>query len=270
MKSSEFCVKQREVQGYTAYGRQVENWTENVADLLNHFEARTKDPVWRGAVNVIKPIKDMIILDVGAGRCWAASAFAQMGCIPIAIDINTDTAVGLKAGSKLMKNLNVYFERVKADCEYLPLRNDSVHVVFAYSSLHHMYDLRKGISEISRVLRSNGVLCAPYEHKRGIFQSDEAFRKRHEAARLGANEHAHTILGYMSALRRFDSMEANIKPTTGQLEALQKQCSIRAKIAKKLMKSKIGKTIVEKVLLTFFYCDIFLYCKKTETKGENR
>lgn len=260
--SEEVCVKKREIQGYKKYGRQIENWTGSIADVYNYFKVRVKEPRWRDAVNLIRPIKGMIVLDIGAGRCWAACAFAQMGCIPIAIDINTDRIVGLKAGSTLIKNVNVHFERVKADCEYLPFRENSVHVVFAYSSLHHLYDLRKGVSEIFRVLRRGGVLCAPYEHKRGLFQSDKAFRRLHEAADLGANEHAPTIFDYASALRRVDPREANIKPTSGQLEALQKQHSIKARIARELMKSKTGKSLVEKILLTFFFCDIFIYCRK--------
>ena len=61
------------------------------------------------------------ILDLGAGRSWAAKAFAKKGCYSVAIDIVPDDQIGLGRSKVIMNAANTYYERIIGDNENLQI-----------------------------------------------------------------------------------------------------------------------------------------------------
>ncbi len=100
------------------------------------------------------------ILDVGAGTCWATHHFAERGLQAIALDVVTPELRGLYTADSLIDDGRVYFERVLASMDALPLATSSVNYVFCFEVLHACDDpgLRRTMAEFFRVLRPGGRL----------------------------------------------------------------------------------------------------------------
>lgn len=138
------------------------------------------------------------ILDLGAGRGWAAKQFALRGCRVVAVDIVPDEQVGLGRGQVLMENAGTYFDRLIADMENLPFQPHSFDLVFCCGTLHHSSHLDQLMSNIHRVLKPHGRLCAINEPCLSIFSNPQAelHRSAADELRLGINETRPTIPDY--------------------------------------------------------------------------
>ena len=142
------------------------------------------------------------ILDLGAGRGWAAKQFAVSGNRVVALDVTPDTFVGLGRSRALMDMANVYFERIIGDGENLPFQKNQFDVVFCAGALHHFSDLPLLFQNIYTVLKPGGRLCAINEPCIGI-----AFREANiladdasEELGFGINETRPNLIKYVSAL----------------------------------------------------------------------
>jgi SAM-dependent methyltransferase len=132
-----------------------------------------------------------VILEIGAGKCWVMSMLAKNNYC-IALDILTMMPIGLEAGEIYIKNKNIFFERVSADMIKLPFKDQIFDYVIISSSLHHSPDLDKTLSEVKRVLKSNGQFVLLNEPYQGLLGSQE--RARAEADfKSGLNEKRYTI-----------------------------------------------------------------------------
>ena len=96
-----------------------------------------------------------IILDIGCGTGTAAAIASKIchkgkiyGIDPIETMIN----IALK---NIDKALNVEF--ILGSAERIPLNNKSVDKVIAINSIHHWKDYKKGLLEVNRVLKSDGL-----------------------------------------------------------------------------------------------------------------
>ncbi|UCG25352.1 MAG: methyltransferase domain-containing protein [Chloroflexota bacterium] len=142
------------------------------------------------------------ILDLGAGRGWAAKHFAARGCQVVALDIVPDENIGLGRAYVLMEQAQVKFELLIADGEKLPLLADRFDIVFSCATLHHAADLPAMMRNIGRVLKPGGQLCAIREPCRSIWRDEKRTLKRVAAEELaaGINESLPTLGDYVAAL----------------------------------------------------------------------
>ena len=144
------------------------------------------------------------ILDLGAGRGWAAKQFALLGCRVVALDVVADENVGLGRARTIMTHAGTYFERVIGDGENLPFQPDSFDLVFCAATLHHTSHLGRMIGEISKILKPAGRLCAINEPCISILEQESEVLARDAAheLRLGINERRPNIRDYYAALQQ--------------------------------------------------------------------
>ena len=93
-------------------------------------------------------------LEVGCGGGILTEEIAKMGFITTGIDPSEQSLTNAKKHAK-DNNLKINYERGTG--ENLPFQNNSFDVVFCCDVLEHVYDLPKVISEISRVLKNEGI-----------------------------------------------------------------------------------------------------------------
>lgn len=157
------------------------------------------------------------VLDLGAGRGWAAKELARRGCRVVAIDIVADDNVGLGRGKALMEHAGVYFERIIGDGENLPFQPGSFDLVFCAAVLHHSSHLALLLQHVEKVLRPGGRLCAINEPCLAVYEDEEKelnVSAAHEL-RVGINETRPSIIAYWRALERagLEVVEAFPAPT---------------------------------------------------------
>ena len=167
------------------------------------------------------------VLDLGAGRGWAAKYFAQLGCRVIALDIVPDERIGLGRSTALMERVGTYFDRVIGDGENLPFIDSCFDLVFCSAALHHSSELNSLCANIGRVLRPGGRLCAINEPAIGLLEDEQAIldRDAEAEAKFGINETRPSLLGYINAFAAGDLRLAYLsspqleRQTTAELEA---------------------------------------------------
>jgi len=142
------------------------------------------------------------ILDLGAGRGWAAKHFASRAGEVVALDIVPDVNVGLGRAYALMEQAQVQFDLLLGDGEKLPLLADRFDIVFCCAALHHATDLPAMIHNIARVLKPGGRLCAIREPCRSIWRDETRLLQRTAADELAAGIHESlpTLDDYVTAL----------------------------------------------------------------------
>lgn len=94
-----------------------------------------------------------VALNVGCGAGEEAVILARGGATCIAMDI---TAPAAEITGSLLGRLG-QGAGIQGDARFLPLKNESVDLVYSSGVLHHSADVPKSISEIHRVLRPGGV-----------------------------------------------------------------------------------------------------------------
>ncbi len=105
------------------------------------------------------------VLELGCGTAdmWVGhdNLIARCGLLML-----TDLSEGMLSAARenIGKRKNVAY--ALADIQDIPFENDSFDVLIANSMLYHVPDLGKGINEVRRVLKNDGVFyCASYgEH----------------------------------------------------------------------------------------------------------
>lgn len=110
------------------------------------------------------------VLELGAGRGWAAHALAGDGHDVIATDILDDGVIGLGRAAKLQAD-GPWFGCVRSAAEELPFRSESFDCVFCFTTLQHVLDLERAIREAARVLKPGGLFFAFEERFRGILST---------------------------------------------------------------------------------------------------
>jgi len=196
-----------EKQGWDKLSR-AEGWHEITDDYLLELplpQKSVENLQWdRHANNFfflldrLEPLKGKHVLDMGSGRCWSSRYLTKRGAEVIALDILTDKAVGLLAAEPLMKYDKTYFERILADMDKLPFKDNSFDIVFFTGTLHHSTDLFNTLSEAYRVLKPGGLLALTNEACGGMFTNELI----DSPTEHGINEHTYRYTRYMSYLKK--------------------------------------------------------------------
>jgi demethylmenaquinone methyltransferase/2-methoxy-6-polyprenyl-1,4-benzoquinol methylase len=130
----------------------------NEYDRLNRVISFGIDIKWRNkVVNLIKDENPENILDIATGTGDLAINLTKTRAKKI---IGLDISEGmLNVGRKKIKErkLNSLVEMIIGDSENLPFKNDSFDAISVAFGVRNFENLEKGLSEIYRVLKVNGV-----------------------------------------------------------------------------------------------------------------
>jgi SAM-dependent methyltransferase len=214
-----WASKAREAHGWVQLFRDTNGYIANPDDLRMPYIA---EPPWNEIapqfdvmLTIAQPAPGMRVLDLGAGRGWAARRFAQRGCTTLAVDVVDDPLIGLGRVRDLAAHDGTQISPIVADGENLPFAADSFDLVFCAATLHHATNLPLLLRNVGRVLRPGGMLVAINEP---IIpdQQDEATALAHsEAARelaYGINETRPHLDDYRWALRNAGLRDVRIFP----------------------------------------------------------
>ncbi len=100
---------------------------------------------------LLNPVAENLYLDIGCGTGNYTSEFAKKGCKFIGIDPSEEMLEKAK-----IKDNSITWKTGKA--EHIDLPSESVDGIIASLTLHHWQDLKKGFSELNRVLKPNGKI----------------------------------------------------------------------------------------------------------------
>ena len=136
---------------------------DNIAgryDFLNHLLSFGIDRIWRAkAVRLLcGKYKNPLVLDVATGT--ADLAIAAMKLDPL-------RAKGIDISKKMLdegrakianKGISGKIELILADAENIPFNNDTFDIAMTAFGVRNFSDPQKGLSEMNRVLKNNGMI----------------------------------------------------------------------------------------------------------------
>lgn len=129
-------------------------------DLLNHMLSMGIDKIWRRkAIKLFKNLKAPYILDVATGTGdMAIMAHKILDCDIVGVDISAQMLE--VAEKKILKN---YFQHSistqEADSENLPFKPQTFDAVMVAFGVRNFENLDKGLSEMARVLKNDGLMA---------------------------------------------------------------------------------------------------------------
>lgn len=140
---------------------QVEEMFNNISpryDLLNHLLSANIDKLWRRkTIRMLRRYRPEYILDVATGTAdFAIEAVKLENVKVVGIDISAGM---LEIGQKkiVRKGLDNIIELKKADSENLPFDDNTFDAVTVGFGVRNFENLKRGLSEILRVLKPGGV-----------------------------------------------------------------------------------------------------------------
>ncbi len=182
----------RDAQSYASAWKQTK-WAPHAEEILElpfvrRSGWRQKAQSFRELLEILGSSHNRNLVDVGAGTGWLSFRLAQTGFLCFAIDISSDSEVGLGAATQFDASPN-RFERALATLDRWPIHSHSVDIAICNASLHYLADFRLAIAEAARVLRSSGqfiIMNSP------VHQDSESARRaaknfRNDIRRLGAS-----------------------------------------------------------------------------------
>ncbi len=140
---------------------QVEEMFDNISpkyDLLNHLLSVNIDKLWRGrTIRKLKPYDPRRVLDIATGTGDFALAASKIEKVEV-VGIDISEGMLSVAREKIeKKQLGHRIYVLKADSENLPFDDDSFDAAIVGFGVRNFEDLRKGLSEIKRVLKPGAV-----------------------------------------------------------------------------------------------------------------
>ena len=127
-------------------------------DFLNHFLSAGIDIIWRKkAVSLLKPEQPKMVLDIATGT--ADFAIETLSINPEKI-IGVDISEGMLAVGReklLKKGLANKIELHYGDSENLPFEDNTFDAITVAFGVRNFENLKKGLSEMNRVLKPGGT-----------------------------------------------------------------------------------------------------------------
>jgi ubiquinone/menaquinone biosynthesis C-methylase UbiE len=144
------------------------------------------------------------ILDLGAGRGISSYAFARDEWEVVAVEPDPSRIVGVGAIKDLASDSHLPISVIQSFAESLPFRNNSFDVVYGRQILHHAQNLSIMCSEVSRVLKPDGIFMATREHVISKKEDLDIFLAQHPLQKLYGGENAYLLNQYLDALTDSD------------------------------------------------------------------
>ena len=152
------------------YVRSMFNNIAPTYDKLNHILSLNIDKIWRkkAVKRICKHIKgsetqrlrdsETQVLDVACGTADSTIALAKAG-VPRVIGVDISEGM-LKVGEKKIEelNLNSVISLKVEDCESLNFEDSTFDAAFIAFGIRNFEDKKKGLKELHRVLKPNGLL----------------------------------------------------------------------------------------------------------------
>jgi SAM-dependent methyltransferase len=214
-----WAPKAREATGWVRLFRDTNGYAANADDFQMPYLG---EPPWNEIapqfdvmLDIAEPGPGTRVLDLGAGRGWAARRFAQRGCVTVAVDVVDDSLIGLGRVHDLAAHDGTQISPIVADGENLPFAAGSFDLVFCAATLHHATNLPLLLRNVGRVLRPGGMLVAINEPVIPDALDEAAALAHSEAARemaYGINETRPHLDDYRRALRDAGLGEQRIFP----------------------------------------------------------
>jgi len=142
--------------------QEVEEMFDNISpkyDFLNHFLSMGIDIRWRKkAIKMLRTYHPKVILDMATGT--ADFAIESISLQPEQV-IGVDLSEGMLSKGRIKikdKNLEKVITLQKGDSEELPFQNNFFDAITVAFGVRNFENLNKGLTELCRVLKNDGVL----------------------------------------------------------------------------------------------------------------
>lgn len=142
---------------------QIESMFDNIAhkyDFLNHLLSFGVDIMWRKyAIKRISEVQPKLILDMATGT--GDFAFEALAISPekvIGVDLSQNM-LNIGIDKAKTRNLSDKIEFVKGDSEQLQFADNHFDAITVGFGVRNFQSLEKGLSELSRVLKSGGRIA---------------------------------------------------------------------------------------------------------------
>jgi len=134
---------------------------------------------------------DKLVLDVGAGRPWAAKHFAMRGARAVAMDVSAHPIISIE------------FDMFVGDCENMPLAGNQFDYVFISAAMHHTNYLRQLAREMARLVAPGGIVLIANEPTRSAVEDEGELLQAVAQLELrhGITERRPTTVEYVRALK---------------------------------------------------------------------
>ncbi len=141
------------------------------------------------------------LLDIGANVCWSTRVFAKIGYEATALDFVTAPLRGLESADVYMQADGIFFERVQANMEKLPFKNESYDLIFSISTIHHSGNLEKLFLEMHRILKTGGKAIIADSTIGWLIRNSQE-KHIEEMHHHGLNDHAYRYRDFMQAIKK--------------------------------------------------------------------
>lgn len=141
------------------------------------------------------------LLDIGCGNGISTIAFALNGFEVTAVEPDSSNTIGAGAIREMknhyqIENLEIY----EAYAEDILFEEESFDIVYIRQAMHHANDLRKFLSEASRVLKKGGILITIRDHVILNEEDKALFLNKHPLHKFYGGENAFTAKEYREAM----------------------------------------------------------------------
>lgn len=221
---------------------------ENLELNVERFRISEEFSETKVLLNYYAP-KAKTILDIGSGNGISAISFALEGYNVTVSEPDASDTVGAGAIKKLKEfygvvHMNIYEEFA----ENINFSNSLFDIVYVRQAMHHAYNLKEFISNLSNLLKPGGILMTIRDHVIYNESDKKWFLENHPLQKFYGGENAFTESEYKTAmlqsglnilktLKHFDSV-INFFPLT--LTEYQERIKEKEKSIKKHLKKKIG------------------------------
>jgi len=213
---------------------------------------------WRYIREYLPEQKNLVVLDLGAGRGISSYAFAMDGHMVTALEPDDSHVVGYKAIEHLAKEAKLDIS-ISKSVEAISLYPDNTFdVIFARAVFHHIETLEDACKELFRIMKNGGRLIVVREHVISKIDDLEKFQSLHPLHKYYGGEHAYRLNDYRTAIRNsgftiqhelapFDS-PINYAPLseTDLKHTIAEKLSSRAKILKTFARFMFSSQIIWK------------------------
>ena len=173
-------------------------------------------------------VKDKIVLDIACGEGYGSALFAQTAAKVYGVDIDEET---VKHAQAKYKRPNLEFFR--GSCLDIKLPDQSVDVLVSFETLEHIEEHEQYLTEIKRVLKSNGImlLSTPNteEYSKGDYKNEfHLLELNEEEFKTLVKKHFQNTLFYNQQVTS-TSFIVNIEKPEGKSHFQSKSTTIKPK-----------------------------------------